>query len=599
MSKDNLQFFIYCRKSSEDNRQAASIGDQLRELKELADKEDLPLADEPFTEEKSAKAPGRPVFQEVLSRIEDGEANALLCWNIDRLYRNPVDGGRVRWLLQNGVLREIRTPFRRFQPQDAGLLMGVEGGRAVEHIITLRKGVLRGFRGKLEKGWRPGPAPPGYVNDTEKEKGKRTISPDPERFGLIRRAWDLMLTGNCSVREIQTIADEEWGLRSRKTEKQGGKPYSVSKWYRIFTMPFYYGKFRFKEPGTDEYRLYEGAHEPMITKQEFERVQYLLGRKDRSPRSDQDFPFTGIMHCGECGASITAERKYQVICSDCGTKFSAVNRDACRECGVPIDDMEDPTELHYIYYRCTKQKDPDCSQPYVRAEDLEEQIREVLARVSISKRFKDWALQALEDDAERDDEAAANESEALQRRKQEIEQQLEHLTDLALSPDTDWDLISKEELKERKAALQEELHDVEQELENRKERDARSLELTERTFHLAAHARFWFREGGPDRQRQILTGLASNMELVDENLELELKKPFRVIRDLGDEVPAVKPEFEPGGSGSTKQKTPSFRSELPKMRRAWNELRTWWKVHLDFNPPPVFGLGKDDAEDSD
>src|SRR5213594_2378651 len=123
-----LQFFIYCRKSSEDDRQAASIVDQMRELSLFTQRSPITLAADPFKEEKSAKEPGRPTFNDMLRRIERGEANAILCWDIDRLYRNPVDEGRVRWLLQRGIIREIRTPFRAFYPQDAGLLMGVEGG---------------------------------------------------------------------------------------------------------------------------------------------------------------------------------------------------------------------------------------------------------------------------------------------------------------------------------------------------------------------------------------------------------------------------------------------------------------------------------------
>src|SRR5437667_6134677 len=223
----------------------------MRELSLFTQRSPITLAADPFKEEKSAKEPGRPTFNDMLRRIERGEANAILCWDIDRLYRNPVDEGRVRWLLQRGIIREIRTPFRAFYPHDAGLLMGVEGGKATDHIITLRKGVFRGMRGKLDKGHRPGVAPPGYLNTPWKEQGERDILPDPERFELIRRAWDLMLTGQYSVRQIQRLAAEEWGLRSRKTKRLGGRPYSISAWYRILTDPFYCGSFWWKQSETN------------------------------------------------------------------------------------------------------------------------------------------------------------------------------------------------------------------------------------------------------------------------------------------------------------------------------------------------------------
>ena len=71
----SIKYFQYCRKSSEaEDRQAASIGDQVSALKNVADKEGLHVVDI-FTEEKSSKDPGRPVFNEMLARIHAGEAD--------------------------------------------------------------------------------------------------------------------------------------------------------------------------------------------------------------------------------------------------------------------------------------------------------------------------------------------------------------------------------------------------------------------------------------------------------------------------------------------------------------------------------------------
>ena len=53
-----------------------SISDQLAELKELAVKERIEVVDI-FVEKQTAKAPGRPVFNEMLLRIEQGEANGI------------------------------------------------------------------------------------------------------------------------------------------------------------------------------------------------------------------------------------------------------------------------------------------------------------------------------------------------------------------------------------------------------------------------------------------------------------------------------------------------------------------------------------------
>ena len=97
MEKNNqkLRYFLYARKSSEsEDRQIQSIDDQVNRLKELAD--DLGLTvKKVYTEAKSAKKPNnRPLFDEVLERIENGEADGILCWQINRLSRNPIDSDR-------------------------------------------------------------------------------------------------------------------------------------------------------------------------------------------------------------------------------------------------------------------------------------------------------------------------------------------------------------------------------------------------------------------------------------------------------------------------------------------------------------------------
>lgn len=102
-----LKYIIYCRKSSEDeDRQILSIDAQISELNNIAKQNGLCVV-ETLTESKSAKGPGREVFNEMIRRIERGDANAILSWKLDRLARNFDDGGKIIGLLQRGTIQEI------------------------------------------------------------------------------------------------------------------------------------------------------------------------------------------------------------------------------------------------------------------------------------------------------------------------------------------------------------------------------------------------------------------------------------------------------------------------------------------------------------
>ena len=73
-------FLSILAKVPTEDRQVRSISDQLAELKELAVKEQIEVVDI-FVEKQTAKAPGRPVFNEMLLRIEKGEASGILAWH--------------------------------------------------------------------------------------------------------------------------------------------------------------------------------------------------------------------------------------------------------------------------------------------------------------------------------------------------------------------------------------------------------------------------------------------------------------------------------------------------------------------------------------
>lgn len=528
----NTKFFIYCRKSSEDSsRQVASINDQVQNLMKVVERENLIVVGEPITEEKSAKEPGRPGFDELLKRIEKGEANAILCWDNDRLARNPIDGGQLCWMLQNRVIREIKTPGRTYYPEDAGLLMSIEQGRATDFVIRLSKNVKRGLHGKAMRGWRPSGGPIGYLN-LGTEKGNKTIGIDPERFPLLRRMWDMYLTGHYTVRELHTIVNEQWGLRTPQKRKLGGKKLTMSHMYVILNNQFYMGKFPWKDPDTGEVSLIQGVHTPMITEQEFERAQILLGVKAQHRSRDREFAYTGLAHCGECQSAITAEEKNQLICTTCKHKFAYESKTKCPKCNTAIDKMHNPTILHYVYYRCTKKKKHNCSQKYIRLEQFEEQLAEVLDDVTIDEAYIKVVLDYLRDTQNLEVQDHKSIIDTLQQTYKQSEARLERLNiEYTSAQNADYSVYTPLEFSRFKKDILKERDGLEKEIAETRRRVDDSFEKSERVFNFCSMVKKTFREGDLKTKRMILSSIGSNITLVDKKLSIQLIHPFDLVKN--------------------------------------------------------------------
>lgn len=528
-----IKYFIYGRKSSEsDERQVQSIEDQVLIMDGIRKSYGLKVVDT-LTEAKSAKEPhGRKTFEEMLARIEKGEAQGILVWKIDRLSRNPIDSARIQWLLQKETILCIRTPDREYRPEDNALLLSVESSMANQYIRDLSKNVKRGLKSKLDKGWMPGTAPLGYLNTKTEIRGENYILKDPDRFPLIRKAWDLMLTGNYVPDQILDKLNNEWGFRTRGWKKKGGKPMSRSTIYRIFTNPFYAGIIPYKD------LFVEGKHPAMVTVEEFDRVQFLLGRKGRPRPKRYEYAYTGQVLCGECTGIISATYKEKLI-KKTGTLKS------------------------YVLYYCTcARKNGGCSQKnYTNVEQIEEIIEAEIDRFSIMPEFRKWALDILaeQNDAEIDERTKVYETQ--QKAHNDLQKQLDNLTQMRLR-----DMIDDQEYLHEKTRLKNEIARIKSQMKETEVRAESWIELTEKVFNFALYAHKAFIFGDAETKKEILNAIGLNQTLINNIFRFDAVDWIVPIRErysaLEDQIKA----FEPAKYGTEQWEKAAFAAFSPEVR---------------------------------
>ena len=509
-----MKYFLYCRKSLEsEDRQVLSLESQRTELMRLISTWPDAEVVEMFEESQTAKKPGRPIFNAMLKRLQRGHADGVIAWDPDRLARNSVDGGKVIHMLDTGELRDLKFSTFTFENSPQGkFMLSILFGYSKYYVDALSKNVERGMRTKAEKGQWPGIAPLGYRNDRD----SRTIIPDPERFELVRKLWQLMLTGSYSLRRLLVIANDDWGLRTPLRRKIGGGPLTLSGLYRIFSNPLYAGVISWRG------RTYTGKHKAMISIAELEHVQALLGRPRKERPHVRFFAFGGQIRCGECGYAVTAENKINRFGSE------------------------------YTYYHCTKKRPGyRCTQPSASEKQLNIAFGLFLDRLTLPEDFVSWirnkGTKKGAEEETHDQELITSVDRAIIANARE----LANLTTLRIR-----DLLKDDEYGERRALLERETLQLRERRANI-EKGRNWIEPFENLAEFCNRAAEWFREGDAAIKRLIISATGSNLTLIAKILKPEAKKPFRewsylapnvvgctLVRDVRTLVATKDPEFE-------------------------------------------------------
>lgn len=348
----DISYCLYARKSTEsDELQALSIDSQIKEMLAMAERDGIAVSEIRRESHSAKESFTRPVFLQLIQDIRAGQFGGILTWAPDRLSRNAGDLGALVDLMDQGRLEEIRTHGQIFHnsPNEKFLLMILCSQAKLEND-NRSVNVKRGLRAKCEMGYRPGITPLGYINLKYEIKGQKKVVLDPKRAPIIKEMFEKAALG-CSGRDLLHWMNE---IKSFRTKT--GKKVALSAIYVMLHNPYYSGRFEYPKNSGKWYKV---KHQSIVTRKLWKEVQEKLTVDPKSKPGTKVFDFTKMLTCGACGSGVTAEEKFK--------------------------DIIDGTKRRYVYYHCTRARNLNCDEPYIREEALVNQLVDIIDKVDIDK----------------------------------------------------------------------------------------------------------------------------------------------------------------------------------------------------------------------
>ncbi|MDQ6891130.1 MAG: recombinase family protein [Acidobacteriota bacterium] len=491
------QAVLYARVSSKDQeREGYSIPAQERLLREYATTHQLLILEE-FVDVETAKTTGRHGFTSMLAYLKRHPAcRTVLVEKTDRLYRNLKDWVtidehdlEIHFVKENLVHSQDSRSSEKF-------LHGIKVLMAKNYIDNLGEEASKGMQEKARAGLWPSYAPLGYQN-TLRPDGKRVITPDPLIGPIVTKLFDLFATGSYSLRTLAQKAQED-GLSYRKS----GQRMPPNTLQKLLRKRIYTGDFDFN--GT----TYHGSHDPLTTKDTWERVQEVLdGRNQQPRRTTHAFPYNGLVRCGHCGCSLIGEEKRK------------------------------PSGKTYTYYHCTGYRGR-CPEPYTPAAKLEAQFLAVLRSLVIPPEVANWLTETLRDGILEDE----RERTATLRRLAADVERLQVRIDAMYVDKLDGTIATvffeekAREWRAEQARLQRKITCLEQE-------GAVSASDTLSVLDLAQRAATLFPKQTPTERREILTLVIRQAAWKGRQLTVDFQPPFAALRRVISSTKLKQPEI--------------------------------------------------------
>lgn len=328
-----LKCASYLRLSKEDNiklDESSSISSQRMIIQSFAKFNNFNIAEEYIDDGFTGGNFVRPAFQRMLEDIKNGRINCIITKDLSRLGREMYQtGGYIEdYFIENGV-RYIAINDS-YDSQVGDSMLGIRLGVNDLYLRDVSKKVRSSMRIKQESGKYIGSFPCyGYMKDPN---DKHHLIPDEKVVHIVKMIYQLALDGY----GMNSICNKLTGMKipipivykneprgKLVTDNEGLGIWKHSTVKNILTSQMYIGNmvqhtfeklsYRSKKQrkiNDDDLIVVENTHEPIINKEDFDKVQKILKSRSRYTRlKEKKYLFTGLLKCKECGASLSISEK--------------------------------------------------------------------------------------------------------------------------------------------------------------------------------------------------------------------------------------------------------------------------------------------------
>jgi len=446
--------------------QGVSLQEQRSTIEQYAARFKLPIS-RWFEEQETAAKRGRPVFNDILKLLRSGKAAGLVVHKIDRSARNLRDWADLGELIDSGIEVHFANESLDMTSRGGRLAADIQAVVAADYIRNLREEARKGFYGRIKQGFLPMPAPVGYL-DVGAGQAKAI---DPFKGPLVRTAFELYSTGRFNLHSLQAEMTT-LGLTNRN-----GNALYLQNYALVLRNPFYIGLIRLKSSG----ETFPGAHQPLIPKSLFDRVQDVLDGRTKHRQIKHDLPFRKVIRCHQCGYSLIGEVKHASV-----------------------------------YYRCHTRQ---CPVKGLRQDTINSVLSERLEMLEFGDDERACLPEVLRSWQHNQSESRQSAIAATELRIGQIAARLDRLTDALIDG-----LLENSAYEQRKTALVGERRELEEHLA--KVRSGEAATEIEKILEFASSAYSLYVSQSPQEKRELIQIVTSNASFDGKTLDFTWKFPY-------------------------------------------------------------------------